>query len=267
MKTPSVLKLSAVALATALTVSTALAQDSATSPAPVHLDYAATEVAKLTQAKVNDDTIIAYVNASGNLFNLNADQIIYLKQLGASDNVIKAMLAHPMSSINNSVASSGGSTATYSSVPTPSGPAPVITAPAATVVTQPVYADADTSYYSYPYYSSYPYYYSSYPYYYGYYGGGYPVSFYWGGRGGGYRGGWGGGFHSAAIGGFRGGGGFSGGFRGGGGGFHGGHREIPAGRLVYYIIGGGTASVRGECGVRYNALDHLTTGRLHSIMD
>src|ERR1700739_2552145 len=110
MKTPAALKFPTVALAlaavAALTVSTAFAQDNTTAgmqvpdAAPVHLDYATREVPKLPQAKVNDDTIVAYVNSSGNLFNLNADQIIYLKQLGASDAVIKAMLLHPTSSLN-----------------------------------------------------------------------------------------------------------------------------------------------------------------------
>jgi hypothetical protein len=232
MKIPAALKLPAMVLAmtVVLTVSTAFAQDNTTvagtqvsGPAPVHLDYATAEVAKLTQAKVNDDTIIAYINSSGNLFNLNADQIIYLKQLGASDNVIRAMLTHPMRSLNTAVASSGGSTASYSTggstyVPTPSTPAPVVTQPVTYADTQP-----DTSYDpgSYYYPSSYYYpYYSSYPYYYGY---GYPVSFWygWGGRWGGWGGWRGGGWRGAPIGIWHGGGGFRG---GGGGGFRGGHR-------------------------------------------
>ena len=107
MKKPILLTMSAVALAMVLTASPALAQDGTaqvTAPTPIHLDYAASEVAKLAQAKVTDDTIIAYINSSGNLFNLNAEQIIYLKQLGASDAVVKAMLAHPTTSLNTAPA-------------------------------------------------------------------------------------------------------------------------------------------------------------------
>jgi hypothetical protein len=205
MKKPIFLTMFVVALATALTVATASAQDSPSAgtqiaaPAPVHLDYAAGEVAKLAQAKVNDDTIIAYINSSGNLFNLSADQIIYLKQLGASDAVVKAMLAHPTTSLNTTPAAAPAASTTVdpsvanASVPVPSTPAPQVTSTApqvTTVVAQPPVTYVQTvpsTYYSYPY----PYY--GYPYYGGYYG--YPVvSFGWGGRwGGGWRGG--GGWH------------------------------------------------------------------------
>jgi len=66
----------------------------ATAVAP-HLDYGASQVLQLAQAKVGDDTLISYVKNSGNSYSLGADQIIYLRQQGVSDAVITAMLNQP----------------------------------------------------------------------------------------------------------------------------------------------------------------------------
>ena len=84
--------------------STALAQDStgisvvpsapAYAPAP-QLAYGVAQILQLSQAKVGDDTIIAYIKNSGNSYGLNADQIIYLKQQGLSSPVLNAMLSQP----------------------------------------------------------------------------------------------------------------------------------------------------------------------------
>src|SRR5271170_7780732 len=72
-----------------------LAQDSsASAPAP-QLAYGVPQVLQLAQAKVGDDTIIAYIKNSGSSYGLNADQIIYLKQQGVADSVITAMLNQP----------------------------------------------------------------------------------------------------------------------------------------------------------------------------
>src|SRR5260221_2042318 len=59
------------------------------------LAYGVPQVIQLAQAKVSDDTIITYVRNSGNSYGLNADQIIYLRQQGVSDNVINVMLTQP----------------------------------------------------------------------------------------------------------------------------------------------------------------------------
>ena len=53
------------------------------------------EILKLAQAKVGEDTIVAYIKGSGNSYYLNATQIIYLHQQGISDNVLTAMLNQP----------------------------------------------------------------------------------------------------------------------------------------------------------------------------
>jgi hypothetical protein len=172
---------------------------STVAPAPA-LPYGVSQILQLAQAKVGDETIIAFIRNSGNSYGLNADQIIYLQQQGLSSPVITAMLNQPRAGVMS------GTVAT----PTPA-PAVTQTAesysqqPAATynAVTPAVTAiDPAYTYYSYsPYY--YPTY--AYPYYY------YPYGVYpsvslsfgwgWGGRG------WGGGWHG---GGWHGGGGWGG---------------------------------------------------------
>src|SRR5215831_9685058 len=62
--------------------------------APV-LSSGAAEIMKLSQAKVSDDTIIAYIRNAEKSFYLNADQILYLRQQGVSETVITAMLNKP----------------------------------------------------------------------------------------------------------------------------------------------------------------------------
>lgn len=187
-----------------LSASTARAQDSsatsaaqpaaATAPAP-QLAYGVSPILQLAQAKVGDDTIIAYIKNSGNSYGLNADQIIYLRQQGISSAVITAMLNQPKPGV---------------AVAAPTTSAPQATSSTATVAPAVTYVQtvpATTYYYSMPdmtYYYYQPYYYPAY--------GCYPgvsLSFGWGGRWGGWQGG-----------GFRGGGFHGGGFHGGG--FHGG---------------------------------------------
>jgi hypothetical protein len=170
----------------------AMAQDSsgqaivnATAP---QLAYGVPQILQLTQAKVGDDTIIAYIKNTGTSYGLNADQIIYLKQQGVSDAVITAMLNQPKPGV-----------AAYS----PASPAPqpvaqtaVAPAPTATVAPTVTYVQAAPA----PvYYYAQPYYYPSYAW--------YPpvsLSFAWGGgwHGGGYYGGW----HGGGNGGWHGGG-------------------------------------------------------------
>src|SRR5208337_1858187 len=79
------------------------------------------QILQLEQAKVGDDTIIAYIKNSGNSYNLNADQIISLHHQGVSDAVITAMLSQPRPA------------ASPATVPAPATPPPQVystTAPA-----------------------------------------------------------------------------------------------------------------------------------------
>ena len=162
-----------------LSVATAAAQNSpaasqaVNSPVP-QLAYGVPQVLQLTQAKVNDDTIIAYIKNSGNSYGLNADQIIYLRQQGVSDAVLTAMLTQPKAAVSAPAPQPAASTA-YAEPSSTATVAPAVTyvqtVPATVYYTQPYY---------YPAYGWYP-----------------PVSFSfgWGWGGGWHGGGWHGGGH------------------------------------------------------------------------
>jgi hypothetical protein len=175
------------AVGLALSTMTVAAQNSPATIAPP-LSYGVPQILQLAQAKVSDDTIIAYIHNSGNSYGLNADQIIYLRQQGVSDNVINFMLnqpkvaatvAQPATQPDNSYAAQPSTTYTQRTTYVPSAPPST------------VYVIPNTQAYYNNYYAQ--------PYYYPYYGWSYPavsLSFGFGGR-------WGGGFHG---GGFHGGG-------------------------------------------------------------
>jgi len=173
------------------------------SPAP-QLPYGAPQILQLAQAKVGDDTIIAYIRNSGYSYSLSADQIVYLKQQGVSDAVITAMLNQPKPA-----------PVPYSS--TAPAQQPVSTTTVAPSVTYVQSAPA-ASYYAYQ-----PYYYPTYSapsYSYPAYSWWPPISLSFGwiwGSGGGWHGG-GGGWHGSSGGSWHGGGGGS--WHGGGGGGH-----------------------------------------------
>jgi hypothetical protein len=157
-----------------------LAQNSPVAAAP-QLSYGVPQIIQLAQAKISDDTIIAYIRNSGNSYGLDANQIIYLRQQGISDNVINVMLNQPkVASAPAQPDNPQTSTAVVQQQPTY-----VQTVPSSQVYVIP---DTQTYYYN-AYYAQ--------PYYYPYYAWPYPavsLSFGFGGRWGG--GGWhGGGFH------------------------------------------------------------------------
>ena len=200
-------RLTVVALTVlALVAGNALAQNSTTSTttqpvaasqATPQLSYGVPEVLQLSQAKVGDSTIIAYIRNSGNNYGLDAAQIIYLRQQGVSDAVINAMLNQRTQAAQTTstatTSQSVDSSAYNTQVPTPT-PAPTVTY-VQTVPSSSVYVIPDTQTYYYdnwfysqgPYYGYYPAYYWPYP--------AVSVSFGWGGGWGGYRGGWHGGWH------------------------------------------------------------------------
>jgi len=201
----------------------AAAQDSATTAQPVaasqpapQLSYGVPQVLQLEQAKVSDGIIVSYIQNSGTIYGLKADEIVYLKQQGVSDNVLNAMLNQRSRLTGSTEPATTTASSSTASAQTYASAAPATTY-VQTVPSSTVYVIPDTQTYQYDtwYYGGYPYY--SYPYYGGYYG--WPavsLSFGWGGHygggwhgGGGYRGGGGGGFHGGGGGsGFHGGGGF-----------------------------------------------------------
>ena len=165
MKTKSWQKMLATLAVAGLvaSASTALAQYTpAASPAPAGtpaqtLPYGVPQVLQLVQAKVSDDTIIAYVNNARISYNLDASQIIYLRQLGISDPVLMAMLNQPKAGVAPApVAYTTPPPATPAPAPVPSTvvqtPAPTVTyvqsQPSVTYVQSP----PTTVYYAQPYY-------------------------------------------------------------------------------------------------------------------
>jgi hypothetical protein len=171
----------------ALSASTALTQDSTTVAQPAvasatvpQMSYGAAQIVQLAQAKVSEDTIIAFIRNSGNSYSLDANQIIYLKQQGVSEAVITTMLNQPKTVVAATTPSTPATQSGASTVTTESGS----TATVAPTVTYVQTASTPT-YYSQPYY--YPYYpaYAWYP----------PVVFSFGWGGGWHGGGWHGGGH------------------------------------------------------------------------
>ena len=71
------------------------AQDATEATASLQMPYAVTQVLELEQAKIGDLTVVAYIKSSGTSYNLNASQIVFLRQQGVSDGVITAMLTQP----------------------------------------------------------------------------------------------------------------------------------------------------------------------------
>jgi len=64
------------------------------SPAALQFSPWVFEVQRLTQAAVDEGVVLSYVTNTAGTFNLTADQIVYLKNLGVSPQVITAMLLH-----------------------------------------------------------------------------------------------------------------------------------------------------------------------------
>src|SRR5262249_38598411 len=58
----------------------------------VNLPTAASEVVRLSEAGSTEEVILAYIQRSTAPFNLSADQILYLRDIGISSPMITAML-------------------------------------------------------------------------------------------------------------------------------------------------------------------------------
>jgi len=198
------LNLTAVLVLAARNVAAQDSTASAAQTAPVQLSYGVSEIIQLSQANVSEDTIVNYIQNSGSSYGLDANQIVYLKQQGVSDNVINTMLSQPRPVVTafpaNDPAAGSASTAT------------VVAPPAVTYVpaqTSTVYVIPDTQTYNYYGYGYRPYSGGAYHTYYNYspvyYSGYHPcassvISF-----GGGYRGGY---SHGGYRSGYHGGGGW-----------------------------------------------------------
>ena len=66
-------------------------------PADLNLSAPASELVKLTQSGVDEGVMLAYVTNSTSIFNLTADQIVYLKDIGLPGTVVTAMIQRDQS--------------------------------------------------------------------------------------------------------------------------------------------------------------------------
>jgi hypothetical protein len=91
---------------------------------PPSVSPAVAEVIRLAQSGVGDDVVLAYIQNSAGGFNLSADQILYVRDVGLSSEIISAMLNKDANSRN----------APPSAQPLPSAPAPQPAPPLAPTV-------------------------------------------------------------------------------------------------------------------------------------
>jgi len=187
--------LAAITLAVVFSVASTRARpdDNANSVSMVQLPSVVSEVIKLHQANISDDTILAYISNSAPGYALNADQIIYLQQQGLSSPIITAILNQGHGGTVMVSAPAPASTP----APAPVAP-PASSAPAAVTSSAPAPVPTSTVTYVQPapvtyYYPAAPTYYYAPAYYPAYY---YPpvtigIGWGWGWRGGyGWHGGW-----------------------------------------------------------------------------
>jgi hypothetical protein len=80
--------------ASGLQTSDSLGQGQNPGSAPVDISPSAAEVVKLAESGSSDDVLIAYIGNSKSTYNLSADAVIYLKDVGLSGPVVTAMLTH-----------------------------------------------------------------------------------------------------------------------------------------------------------------------------
>ncbi len=97
----------------------------AANPAAPAVSPAAAEVVKMAEAGTSDDVLLAYVKNSTSTYDLSADQILYLRDIGLSSPVITAMLSH-----DSDLRSQAGSYTYDQKLYPPTAPPPADTAPA-----------------------------------------------------------------------------------------------------------------------------------------
>jgi hypothetical protein len=78
--------------AAAIILLSAFAQAQEPAAVPANLSPGAAEVVKLAGSGSSEDVLLAYVQNSTSMFDLSADQILYLRDLGLSTPVVTAML-------------------------------------------------------------------------------------------------------------------------------------------------------------------------------
>ena len=67
-------------------------QPQPTAAVPANLSPGVAEVIRLAESGVGEDVILAYIQNSQAAFNLSADHVLYLRDLGLSSQMVTAML-------------------------------------------------------------------------------------------------------------------------------------------------------------------------------
>jgi hypothetical protein len=108
-------------------VPTSAGQDSHASgaTAPTTLSPWANEIAKMARAGIQPEVLLSYIDNTEGTFNLDADQIIYLRNLGVSSQAIAAMIQH------DSLLTSGLRAVMSTAVPGPEPALHIVVAPVA----------------------------------------------------------------------------------------------------------------------------------------
>jgi hypothetical protein len=114
----------------------AVAQAQVTAPTPPAVSPAAAEVVRLSEAGTSEDILLAYIQNDTAPFDLNADQILYLRDIGVSSPAITAMLSR-----DNVLRNQPASAEPPPAVQPPPAPAVAVTAPLVPE-TAPVYASS-----------------------------------------------------------------------------------------------------------------------------
>ena len=119
------------------------AEEQAPAAAPANLSPGAAEVVRLAGAGVGDDVMLAYINNSQAPFNLSADAVLYVKDLGLSPQVTSAMLSHDSMLRSQGQQYAPATTAPVAppaaapAVAPPTAPPTAVAAPAPTYVSSP----------------------------------------------------------------------------------------------------------------------------------
>lgn len=108
-------------------------------PANLNLSAPAAELVKLAQAGLDEGVMLAYVTNSASTFNLSADQIVYLNDVGVAASVVTAMIQQDQALKNGTAQPQPGAAAALAAAasggtntePAASGPAPSEVAPQA----------------------------------------------------------------------------------------------------------------------------------------
>ena len=96
------------------------APTSVAASAPVNLPPVLAEVLRMSEAGMSDDVITAYLQRSANAYPVDADQIIYLHDMGVSSAVLDALVNHAgMATSDPAAANETADTGNVSSAGTP----------------------------------------------------------------------------------------------------------------------------------------------------